>query len=61
MKKEEREKKSRAISNTKYDIETRKYIRFACKKGCKFYNDETGCLKKRIIRVCAKEGLKNKE
>lgn len=45
----------------KYDLETQKYIMFMCKKNCKFYNEKEGCIKKRIIRKCAKEGLKNKE
>lgn len=45
----------------KYDLETQKYIMFMCKKNCKFYDTQKGCIKKRIIRKCAKEGLKNKE
>lgn len=61
MTREEREKKNRAIGNAQYDDETKRYIMLMCKKGCKFYNNKTGCTKKRIIRVCAKRGLKNKE
>lgn len=45
--------------NNSYDIETRKYITFMCKKGCKFY--ENGCTKKRVVRECVKNHLKNKE
>lgn len=51
-------KEEKNIQN--YDFETQKYIIFMCKK-CKFYDKREGCLKKRIIRKCAKEGLKNKE
>ena len=61
MTKEQRLKKQSTIANNCYDLETKKYILFNCKKGCKFYDDETGCSKKRVIRICAKKGLKNKE
>lgn len=60
MTKEEKERKNRAIENSYYDAEVRKFIMFMCKKGCKFYTKE-GCSKKRIIRECSKKGLKNKE
>ena len=41
-----------------YNI-TRNFINFMCKKGCKFYDN--GCTKNRVVRVCARKGLKNKE
>lgn len=41
------------------DSETKRYLHFMCKKGCKFYDN--GCTKKRVIRDCAKQGLKNKD
>lgn len=47
-------------ANGFYDTETKRYINFMCKKGCKFYTEE-GCSKKRIVRECAKKGLKNKD
>ena len=59
MTKEEGERKRRRIANTKYDIETRRYITFMCKKGCKFYDNE--CTKHRVIRICAEKGLKNRD
>ncbi len=40
------------------DKEISKYILFMC-KSCRFYDNE--CTKKRIVRECAKKGLKNKE
>ena len=40
------------------DGETKRWIHFMCKK-CKFYDD--GCIKGRVIRECAKKGLKNKD
>ena len=42
-----------------YDIETKRFIYYMCKKGCKFYNN--GCKKNRIVRECVRKGLKNKE
>lgn len=42
-----------------YNSETMSYIYYMCKKGCKFYDN--GCTKKRVIRDCAKQGLKNKD
>ena len=41
-----------------YDNETRKFIIFMC-RTCKFYDHK--CLKNRVIRDCAKKGLKNQE
>lgn len=43
-----------------YEIETRKFITFMCRKGCKFYTSQ-GCSKKRVVKECARKGLKNKE
>lgn len=42
-----------------FDAETRKYIMYMCSKGCKYYKDK--CTKERIVRECARKGLKNKE
>lgn len=47
------------ISNDCADMETKKYIIFMCRK-CKFYENDS-CSKKRIIRECARKGLKDKE
>ena len=47
------------IANDYTDMETKKFIRFMCSK-CKFYENES-CSKKRIIRECARKGLKDKE
>lgn len=44
-----------------YDNETRKYVVFMCKKGCKFYDNKKGCTKERVVRECARKGFKNKE
>lgn len=60
MTKEEKERLKRERENGNYDYETRKYIVFMCKKGCKFYIEDR-CIKKRPVIKCAKEGLKNKE
>jgi len=54
-----KDEKIRKEANGNYDTETKKYIWFMCKKDCKFYND--GCTKGRLVRECAKKGLKNKE
>ena len=35
-----------------------KYKKYMC-ENCEFYYD--GCTKKRIAKVCAKKGLKNKD
>lgn len=43
-----------------YEIETRKFIYYMCRKGCKFYTNQ-GCSKKRVVKECARKGLKNKE
>lgn len=59
MTKKERERRKRVIENNTYDNETKKYIMFMCSKGCKFYDEK--CTKNRVVRVCAKQGLKNKE
>lgn len=40
------------------DMETKKFIIHMC-KTCKFYDGQ--CLKHRIIRECARKGLKDKE
>lgn len=53
------DKKNRNNVNTTYDTETKKYIWFMCKKGCKFYDN--GCTKGRLVRDCAKNGLKNRD
>lgn len=42
-----------------FDAETRKYVMYMCSKGCKYYKDK--CTKERIVRECARKGLKNKE
>lgn len=57
MTNEERDKLKRNQVNTCYDNETRIYINFMCKKGCKFYDGR--CTKNRVVRECAKKGLKN--
>lgn len=54
-----KEKESRQKELEKFDYETRKYIMYMCKKGCRFYIDR--CTKGRNIRDCARKGLKNKE
>lgn len=41
------------------DEETKKFIIYMCRK-CKFYK-KNNCIKKRIIRECARKGLKDKE
>lgn len=46
------------IQNEYKDIETKQFTLYMCKK-CKFYDN--GCTKKRIIRECARKGLKNKD
>lgn len=46
------------VFNNAYDNDTKKFIIYMCKKGCKFY--ENGCIKKRTVRECAKNHLKNK-
>lgn len=51
--------KQRKIENGTYDTETSRYIYHMCKKGCKFY--EGRCKKGRVVRDCAKKGLKNRE
>ncbi|MFG6319594.1 MAG: hypothetical protein K1W33_07075 [Clostridia bacterium] len=53
------DEKNRNNVNTNYEAETKKYVFFMCKKGCRFYNN--GCTKNRTVRECAKKGLKNKE
>ena len=52
-----KEKRSEAF----YDTDTRRYIYFMCRKGCKFYDMEQGCTKNRVVRDCVKKNLKNKE
>ncbi len=47
------------IANDYTELETKKYIIFMCRK-CKFYKNGS-CSKKRIIRECARNNLKNKE
>ena len=42
-----------------YESETRKFVIYMCRK-CKFYTEE-GCSKKRVVKECARKGLKNKE
>ena len=54
-----KEKESRQKELDKFDFETKKYILYMCKKGCKFYKDR--CTKNRLIKECARKGLKNKE
>ena len=41
------------------DVDFFKYKKFMCSK-CDFYKDGV-CTKKRIARICAKKGLRNKE
>ena len=53
-----KEKEARQKELTRYDNESRKYIIFMC-RTCKFYDNK--CLKNRVIRDCAKKGLKNQE
>ena len=57
MKADDIDKKIREIQHTGYDNESKSYITFMCKKGCKFYKNR--CTKNRLIRECAKKGLKN--
>lgn len=59
MNAEQRDKKKRQQVNGCYDNETSIYINLMCKKGCKFYNGK--CTKNRVVRVCAKKGLKNRD
>lgn len=47
------EENNRNESYGTYDTETKKYIWFMCKKGCKFYKN--GCTKERAVRECAKK------
>ncbi len=47
------------IGNDYEDSDFKKYTIFMCKK-CKFYKNNS-CSKRRIIRNCAKQGLKDKE
>lgn len=54
-----KEKESRQKELGRFDNETYKYIFYMCKKGCKFYKDR--CTKNRLIKECAKKGLKNQE
>lgn len=54
-----KEKETRQKELSKFDYEIKKYIMYMCKKGCKFYDER--CTKGRIVRDCAKKGLKNKE
>jgi len=42
-----------------FDNDTRRYIAYMCNKGCKFYDEK--CKKNRVVRDCARKGLKNKE
>lgn len=53
------EKEARQKELDRFDRDTQKYILFMCKKGCKFYDN--GCTKHRLMRDCARKGLKNKE
>ncbi len=46
------------IQNEYKDEETKKFLIYMCRK-CKFYNN--GCIKKRVIRECARKGLKDKD
>lgn len=40
----------------------RKFMKFMCAKGCKFFDKEKQtCIKKRYIRDCSRKGLKNRE
>ena len=48
-----------ALENACYDNETKYYVKLMCKRGCKFYDN--GCTKNRVVRVCARKGLKNKD
>lgn len=43
------------------DAETSRYIFYMCRRDCKFFNKETGCQKHRVVRECARRGLKNKD
>lgn len=54
-----KEKEARQKELNIFDTETKKYIMYMCKKGCRFYDNR--CTKGRLIRDCAKKGLKNKE
>lgn len=47
------------MANETIDRETKSFTSLMCSK-CKFYINNM-CSKKRIIRECAKKGLKNKE
>ena len=44
--------------SARLDKQNKNYIFGMCKK-CRFYKGK--CTKNRIIRICAKKGLKNKE
>lgn len=54
-----KEKEARQKELSKFDYETHKFIYYMCKKGCKFYKNR--CTKERIVKECAKNGLKNRE
>lgn len=46
------------IQNDYEDDANRKFIKYMC-KDCKFHNGR--CSKKRLARICAQKGLKNRE
>ena len=54
-----KEKETRQKELSKFDYETYKFIYYMCKRGCRFYIDR--CTKNRVIKECARMGLKNKE
>lgn len=54
-----KEKEARQKELNIFDYETQKYIMYMYKKGCRFYDNR--CTKERLMRDCAKNGLKNRE
>ena len=53
-------RKKENTMNAFYSNEDKKFINSMCKNNCKFYIDDK-CSKKRLVRNCAKYGLKNRE
>lgn len=54
-----KEKKQQREARNYCDYQTQMFIIYMC-KSCEFYNNNC-CSKKRVIRECAKKGLKNKD
>lgn len=54
----DKQKQFSKMKNEIEDYENRNFIKYMC-KSCKFYKDT--CQKKRVARVCAQKGLKNKD